>query len=98
MLISLSQPAVLEAGLNSIIFRDYRLDTVADKGYTAIEQLASTVLLNYDPEGRFMAMLAAYFDESGIHSDSSVVAVAGYVAPVNEWQKLELEWRFFLRD
>lgn len=45
-----------------------------------------------------MAMLAAYFDESGTHANSPVVAVAGYVAPVSEWLRFENEWRFFLKE
>ncbi len=41
-------------------------------------------------------MLKAYFDESGLHSEK-VFALAGYVAPEKEWQRLEDRWNALLQ-
>lgn len=40
-----------------------------------------------------LAMLVAYFDESGIHDHSKVVSVAGLLADTSEWARLEQPWR-----
>jgi hypothetical protein len=37
-------------------------------------------------------MFAAYFDESGIHQSSEVVAVAGYLASVAQWNHFQRNW------
>src|SRR5947208_1882062 len=37
-------------------------------------------------------MLAAYFDESGTHSESPIVAVAGFLAPQERWIEYEAKW------
>ena len=39
-----------------------------------------------------MIEFAAYFDESGTARDSKVLAVAGYVARVEQWRKFDLAW------
>lgn len=39
-----------------------------------------------------MALLRAYFDESGTHGGSKVTGVAGFVGPEAEWTALESEW------
>ena len=36
--------------------------------------------------------LTAYFDESGIHEDSSHCIVAGFVGSDREWKKFEVRW------
>jgi hypothetical protein len=38
-----------------------------------------------------------YFDEAGIHSQSLVIAVAGYVAPDRDWRRLEIKWNKVLK-
>lgn len=40
--------------------------------------------------------LAAYFDASGTHHGSSVMAFAAYVADVDQWQRFDAEWRDML--
>jgi len=42
--------------------------------------------------GRLLVVLTAYFDESGIHGDSKVFAMGGYLAPKEMWNRLEKEW------
>ncbi len=39
-----------------------------------------------------MAMLVAYFDESGTHDRSKVVSIAGLVGDTKEWARLEAPW------
>lgn len=40
-----------------------------------------------------LAMIAAYFDESGTHDQSKVVTISGVVGPISEWVKLEAPWK-----
>lgn len=44
-----------------------------------------------------MVMLAAYFDESGTHKGSPILAVAGYVSTVPKWKRFQREWMEALR-
>jgi len=37
-------------------------------------------------------VLEAYSDESGIHDSVVVFALAGYVAPADEWEKFASKW------
>lgn len=37
-------------------------------------------------------MFQAYFDESGTHRDSSVVVMAGFLAPDKQWTRFQSEW------
>jgi hypothetical protein len=39
-----------------------------------------------------MALLCAYFDESGTHDGARVTGVSGFIGPVDEWDRLETEW------
>jgi hypothetical protein len=45
-----------------------------------------------------MAILHAYFDESGSHSDSDSFVVAGYLASVDMWRQFEAQWNEALND
>jgi hypothetical protein len=40
-----------------------------------------------------MALLRAYFDESGTHGDARVTGVAGFIGPAEEWTQLEDKWQ-----
>ena len=42
-------------------------------------------------------MLQAYFDESGTHSGSPVLSVAGYIASDEQWRHFEREWANVLK-
>src|SRR5712692_10062926 len=45
------------------------------------------------PEG-YIAMLVAYFDESGTHGrEAEVTTIAGLVGDSIEWSRLELPWK-----
>ena len=39
-----------------------------------------------------MALLRAYFDESGVHGPAKITGVAGYIGPAEEWDALQSEW------
>jgi hypothetical protein len=47
---------------------------------------------------KLLAMIASYFDESGIHGGSPITDFAGYVAPASEWERFEATWRVFLAN
>jgi hypothetical protein len=40
-----------------------------------------------------MAVIAAYFDDSGTHSESDVAVASCYVGIVDQWKKLEGDWQ-----
>lgn len=42
--------------------------------------------------------LIAFLDESGIHANSRVLAVGGWVATPEEWNRLTKQWKNVLRD
>jgi hypothetical protein len=37
-------------------------------------------------------MLTGYFDDSGTHSNSEIVVMAGFVGTGEQWQKFEKTW------
>ena len=43
-------------------------------------------------------MLKAFFDETGIHSGSSITGIGGYVGKSAEWEQLEIKWSSVLDD
>ncbi len=43
-----------------------------------------------------MTKLIAYFDESGTHDGSPIVAVGGYISTVKHWDEFQREWTQFL--
>lgn len=45
-----------------------------------------------------MAMMTAYFDESGTHGASEIITVAGYVASVEQWKKFVEPWAQSLKE
>ncbi len=50
----------------------------------------SGIVHPYSAQKKVMAMLKAYFDEAGTSSDvNGAFVVCGYVAPAEEWEKLE---------
>ena len=51
-----------------------------------------------DNHSKIIAMVEAYFDESGIHQGARVCIIAGYFGRHNAWARLENEWRNVLSD
>lgn len=51
-----------------------------------------------DKGPQVLAMLEAYFDESGIHDRAAVCVVAGYFGYANQWRAQEQKWRKVLKD
>jgi Protein of unknown function (DUF3800) len=49
-----------------------------------------------DGHGKWFAMLQAYIDESGIHHESQLCALAGYVGGVRRWSEFERRWGMVL--
>jgi len=43
-------------------------------------------------------VVTGYFDDSGTSPTNSVVAVAGYIGSVSQWQKFNTEWNALLSD
>jgi len=43
-------------------------------------------------------VLDAYFDESGTHSTSRCVSIAGYVSTPERWRQFDIEWRASLSE
>jgi hypothetical protein len=41
---------------------------------------------------RLVAVLAAYFDASNTEHALGVTSIVGYVAPLEEWARVEAEW------
>lgn len=65
--------------------------------YLSISELVGTVF----PTGRgkgILLMLRAYFDDSGTHDDSEIVAVGGLIGNVAQWTGFEREWTAKLAD
>lgn len=60
-----------------------------------IEEMADLLFLP-DAVERRIAMFAAYFDDSGTHSESSVVSIAGYIAGATDWKHFAAEWNQLL--
>jgi len=44
-----------------------------------------------------LGMFAAYFDESYSDNAPRVLVVAGYLSPIEQWKRFEVEWREFLQ-
>jgi hypothetical protein len=57
----------------------------------------SGLLHRFPSRRKFIAMLVAYLDESGIHSGSKICAVAGFVGAEEEWVVFERRWKQVLK-
>jgi hypothetical protein len=43
-------------------------------------------------------MLQAYFDETGTHDQSELVAIVGLISTAEKWQAFDVEWRQLLSN
>lgn len=41
---------------------------------------------------KLMALLRAFFDESGLHGKSPITGIAGFIGPSEEWEAVEVAW------
>ncbi|HYM78420.1 MAG TPA: DUF3800 domain-containing protein [Candidatus Dormibacteraeota bacterium] len=49
------------------------------------------------PKSGFM-VFKSYMDEAGIDARSPYCSIAGYIAPKDEWEQFERDWRFILKE
>jgi len=56
------------------------------------------IVFPYGTRNGIIAMFVAYFDESGTQRGSPVVAVAGFLAPVKQWERFQAEWARVLQQ
>ena len=65
--------------------------------YSTIEHLAKSIGLYSVTD--LMAMLTAYTDDSGTHSESEIAVAAGFLSDVGRWGpgKFETDWKVALR-
>lgn len=59
--------------------------------YIPISQLAAVVHVRANPF-KTMVLVRAYFDESGIHAKSPIIAAGGLMATEKRWTALEADW------
>jgi hypothetical protein len=59
---------------------------------------AARLLLPYSRRDDHLAMLAAYFDDSGTHEGSRVVAMAGWCGTEAQWEAFEVAWAGKLQE
>jgi hypothetical protein len=69
----------------------------SNAGYDAFEHLCRSIF-PIDAKEKVLAMLTAYFDESGTDGRSPIVAVGGYVSTQQLWGQFQREWKQFLTD
>ena len=60
-----------------------------------IADLAAVLHVRSNP-WKAMALLRAYFDESGLHGNSRVTGVSGFISDANSWVELEDKWTSLL--
>jgi hypothetical protein len=72
-------------------------DLQSNAGYDALEHLCRSIF-PIDAKEKVLAMLTAYFDESGTDGRSPIVAVGGYISTQQLWHEFQCEWKQFLTD
>src|SRR6266568_1718737 len=68
---------------------------LSENGERYVHELAN--LIHPFSGEKFLAMLAAYLDESG-GTDTAVLAVAGLISTASQWEKFTREWRTVLES
>lgn len=74
---------------------------VCKSQYSALSHLVGAMLLAHDPQTTWIAMLrdpTAYLDDSGHPDDQEAVIIAGWVASLEQWLRLEVGWKQTLTD
>src|SRR6185312_10604075 len=67
--------------------------------YSLFRHAVRAVWLNRDPSNCRVALFHAYYDASGTeHQPGSLLAVAGVVASVEQWEAIERDWRTVLTE
>lgn len=76
------------------------VDSVERPSHTGLtaELLRLAFPSTISPEGRFLAVLTAYIDESGTHDTSRAFSMAGYIAHSDAWEHFAVEWQKALDD
>ena len=60
--------------------------------FARVRCLRASSVESFRTDQTLFGMITAYFDDSGTGANDSVVAVAGYVGSVSQWQKFDQEW------
>ncbi len=68
-----------------------------NKDYNAILKSAEELIDFLSECGRGLAMLRAYFDESGTHTGAPLVVVAGWLGDKKTWKSFIKEWGAYLK-
>jgi hypothetical protein len=70
--------------------------------YEPVEYVRNALRLAFPsivaPACRLVVILEGYFDESGTHTGSRTLSLAGYVSTPERWAAFEVEWRAALVD
>lgn len=66
-----------------------------EQSVSAVEELALALCLKSDD---LMAMIVAYFDDSGTHYESDIAVAACFVSDVKRWTEFENEWKPILKE
>jgi hypothetical protein len=67
-------------------------------GGLALEWRKRNKIYEWASPPQVLAMLEAYFDESGIHENAAICVIAGYFGYANHWRAQEKKWRKVLAD
>lgn len=72
---------------------------MVNSAYSPIQHLAHSFFFKHDPEQRYFAMLTGhtvYFDTSGSRTSGNIMAVAGAIASVKQWDEFDIHWKLIL--
>jgi len=64
----------------------------AERPYATVVVEFGEILHGVGASAKMICVLTAYLDESGIHADSRICAIAGFVGALEEWDLLERRW------
>lgn len=61
--------------------------------YSAIDHIRLSVFFDAPPTERYMSIFTVYCDASGHPDGTKVLAVAGFIAAVDQWLEFERNWK-----